>query len=240
MKITTCWPAYTYFPALKCRFLLSLSPPCTSFLSLMHFFYPWIKSVPPLFRFCFLLLLGTFVETMRPRAPVSSRLTPPAGKTCASWCFPSEGLHMLRGGRRLQLNSPTLCHPLLPAPWWVVASWAHCLHAADKCWKFEGTFQSSSPLSDEKKKLNLWHFVTSEFSSQKSQMVSQKGTSVSGSDYYLGNVSNFYQEVSFTGNPSVILLKLVKIKDVFWSFIEFFFPRANKNQKGIELATLMP
>lgn len=146
MKITAQWPAYTYFPALKRRFLLSLSPPCTSFLSLMHFFYPWIKSVPPLFRFCFLLLLGTFVETMRPRAPVSSRLAPPAGKTCASWCFPSEGV------RRLPLNSPTLCHPLLPAPWWVVASWAHCLHAADKCWKVVGTFPALVPLVRWKKK----------------------------------------------------------------------------------------
>lgn len=47
---------------------------------------------------------------------------------------------------------PPSVTPLLPAPWWVVASWAHCLRSADKRWKFDGTFQTSFPLLRYKKR----------------------------------------------------------------------------------------
>lgn len=46
-----------------------------------------------------------------------------------------------------------LSHPLsspLPAPWWVVASWAYC-PCSDKHWKSDGTFQPSPPSTSEKK-----------------------------------------------------------------------------------------
>lgn len=119
---------------------VGLSPSCTSFLSLTHFFYPWITSslnstlprhFPDLVLFSSWRFCGNnesegtcFLQCSQCRVLTLV----PAGNTCGSPPVLPEGEGAERGGaRRLLLNSPTLCHPPpLPAPWWVVASRAHC------------------------------------------------------------------------------------------------------------------
>lgn len=70
---------------------------------------------------------------------LNSPLYQPITRVRARWCF-LEGLQ----------TPAELSHPLsslLPAPWWVVASWPYCPRSADKHWKLEGTFQPSTPSS---------------------------------------------------------------------------------------------
>lgn len=70
---------------------------------------------------------------------LNSPLYQPVTRVWARWCF-------LKG-----LQTPAeLSHPLsslLPAAWWVVASWPYCPRSSDKHWKLEGTFQPSTPSS---------------------------------------------------------------------------------------------
>lgn len=125
--VTTCWPHCTYFQALTasvkpwflCDTPSASPPPWTSFLSLTHFFYLWIKSVLPFFPdfVLFRYFLGTFVETMKPRAPVSSRFLLLCTHT-TSWQHVCEACWRflgVRGSTVEGLQTPAeLSHPLSP------------------------------------------------------------------------------------------------------------------------------
>lgn len=119
-------------------------------------YWPMNQTFATIFQILFFLALlwkQWSLGHLFPPGSTAGCSTLPADNTCvrlagASWRW---GGHLFCIGCRLLLNSLTLCHPLLPAPWWVVAGQGSLSRSADKRWKIAGTFQPSFP------SLNLWH-----------------------------------------------------------------------------------
>ncbi len=124
----------------------------------MNHVFCWVKSVLPFSRFLSCFFSWRFCGNneaegtcflQAPKAGCSHYQ--PITRAQARRCFLE-----VRGSTVEGPQTPAeLSHPLsspLPAPWWVVASWAYCPCSADKRWKFDGTFQLLSPYSTEKKK----------------------------------------------------------------------------------------
>lgn len=175
---------------LSLRHSFSLAPPWTSFLSLTHFFYLYESNLCCHFsRFCFVLLFSWHFCGNNEAEGTCFLQVPTAVYSHCQLTTRVWGLLALPGGEGVNCGGaadscwtlPPSVTPLLPAPWWVVASGAHCLRSADKRWKFDGTFQTSSLLKWKKMKpmtysfCDQWYPVRGlQISSQKSQRVCQK------------------------------------------------------------------
>lgn len=220
-------------------------------LSLTRFFYPWITSslnstLPCHFSTsCFVFVLALLWKQWVGGAPVSS-VAPDAGYS--HWYQPATRVRARRCFLRVQggqawrgpadswwtLPPSVIPPPSLPAPWWAVASRAHCPTQETKRWKLEGTFQPSSPSPTEKPFspspiCGQWCPVRSLLTYQPTKSLSLKENfCFSGSEYFTRSVCDLIQEVSIMGNLLSNLLKLQK--EVFSSIL---FCTAHKNKKEL-------
>lgn len=212
---------------------VGLSPSCTSFLSLTHFFYPWITSslnstlprhFPDLVLFSSWRFCGNnesegtcFLQCSQCRVLTLV----PAGNTCGSPPVLPEGEGAERGGaRRLLLNSPTLCHPpprfLLPDELWLAGLIVQLRRQTLEAW---GDFPTFISLLRRKKPLSpspicgQWCPVRSLLTYLLTKSLSLKENfCFSGSEYFTRSVCHLIQEVSITGNPFIESIETAKKK----------------------------
>lgn len=178
-----------------------------------------------LFRY----FLGTFVETMKPRAPVSSRFLLLCTHT-TSWQHVCEARWRflgVRGSTVEGLQTPAeLSHPLSPP----------CFLLPDELWlaglivcvqqtnvgSLTGLSKLRSPSSNKKKEKPMTYSFCDQWYPLRGLPTNQFTKVTKGLSEKRTSVSNTFQQVTINREICAIYIRKYKIQDIIYSFNEFY------------------